>query len=67
MTLSEIEGPISASGLDRNPRNNYIYSSGYDPAPSLTSNYFSIFERASGIFSLNCKNYARAGFEENIQ
>jgi hypothetical protein len=39
--------PISASGLNRNPQNIYIYSSGYDPAPSLTSNYFSIFEIAS--------------------
>ena len=47
MTLSEIEGPISASGLNRNPQNIYIYSSGYDSAPSLTSNYFSIFEMAS--------------------
>ncbi len=26
--------PISASGLNRNPRNIYIYSSGYDSAPS---------------------------------
>ncbi len=33
-TLREIEGPISVSGLDRNPQNIYIYSSGYDPAPS---------------------------------
>ena len=39
--------PISASGLDRNPQNIYIYSSGYDPAPSLTSDYFSVFEIAS--------------------
>ncbi len=39
--------PISASGLERNPQNIYIYSSGYDPAPSLISNYFSIFEMAS--------------------
>jgi len=39
--------PISTSGLNRNPQNIYIYSSGYDPAPSLTSNYFSIFEIAS--------------------
>jgi hypothetical protein len=47
MTLSNIEGPISASDLNRNPQNINIYSSGYDPAPSLTSNYFSIFEMAS--------------------
>ena len=40
-------GPISTSGLNRNPRNMYIYSSGYDPVPSLTSNHFSIFEMAS--------------------
>jgi hypothetical protein len=40
-------GPISTSGLNRNPRNIYIYSSGYDPAPSLTSNYFSILEITS--------------------
>ena len=39
--------PISASGLNRNPQNIYIYSSGYDPTPSLTSNHFSIFEIAS--------------------
>jgi hypothetical protein len=39
--------PISASGLNRNPQNIYIYSSGYDPTPSLISNYFSIFEIAS--------------------
>jgi hypothetical protein len=60
--------PISASGLNRNPRNINIYSSDYlkkpkrlfhkmNPrpavgihqilAPSLTSNYFSIFEIAS--------------------
>ena len=25
----------------------FIYSSGYDPSPSLTSNHFSIFEMAS--------------------
>jgi hypothetical protein len=42
--------PISSSGLNRNPRNIYIYSSGYDPAPSLTSNYFSIFEIPSNKF-----------------
>jgi hypothetical protein len=47
MTLSNIEGPISASGLNRTPQNIYIYSCGYDPAPSLTSNHFSIFEMAS--------------------
>ena len=40
-------GPISMSGLNRNPRNIDIYSSGYDPAPSLTSNNFSVFEIAS--------------------
>ncbi len=40
--------PISTSGLNRNPQNIYIYSSGYDSTPSLTSNYFSIFEMASG-------------------
>ena len=39
--------PISASGLNRKPQNIYIYSYGYDSAPSLTSNYFSIFETAS--------------------
>ena len=38
--------PISASGLNRNPRNIAIYSSGYAPAPSLTLNYFSVFEIA---------------------
>ena len=43
-------GPISASGLNRNPRNITIYSSGYDTAPSLTSNHFSIFEMASRLF-----------------
>ena len=42
-----LNGPISASGLNCNPRNIHIYSSGYDPAPSLTSNHFSIFEIAS--------------------
>ena len=40
-------GPISASGLNRNPRNITTYSCGYDPTPSLTSNHFSIFEIAS--------------------
>ena len=40
-------GPISASGLNRNPQNIYIYSSGYDSTPSLISNHFSIFEMAS--------------------
>ena len=39
--------PISVSGLNRNPRNINIYSSGYNPSPSLTSNYFSNFEMAS--------------------
>ena len=37
-------GPISTSGLNRNPQNIYIYSSGYDSTPSLTSNHFSIYE-----------------------
>ena len=45
--------PISTSGLNRNPRNIHIYSSGYDPAPSLTSNYFSIFEIASILLKIN--------------
>ena len=40
-------GPISASGLHRNPQNIYIYSCGYDTAPSLTSNPFPIFEMVS--------------------
>jgi hypothetical protein len=40
-------GPISASGLNRNPQNIYIYSSGCDSAPFLTSNHFSIFETTS--------------------
>ena len=39
--------PISASGSNRNPQNIYIYYSGYDSVPSLTSNYFSIFEVVS--------------------
>jgi hypothetical protein len=39
--------PISSSGLNRNPQNIAIYSSGYDTVPSLTSNYFSIFEIAT--------------------
>jgi hypothetical protein len=39
--------PISASGLNRNPQNIHIYSCGYDPTPSLTSNHFPIFEIAS--------------------
>ena len=39
--------PISTSGLNRNPQNITIYSSGYDPTPSLTSNHFSFFEIAS--------------------
>jgi len=38
---------ISAFGLNRNPQNIFIYSCGYDPSPSLTSNHFSIFEMAS--------------------
>ena len=41
--------PISVSGLNRNPQNICIYPSGYDPAPSLTSNIFSIFEMASRV------------------
>jgi hypothetical protein len=40
-------GSISSSGLNRNPQNIDIYSSGYESAPSLTSNHFSIFEMAS--------------------
>jgi len=44
-------GPISVSGLNRNPRNIHIYYSGYDPALSLTSNHFSIFEMASKILN----------------
>ena len=40
-------GPISASGLNHNPRNIIIYSSGYNSTPSLTSNHFPIFEIAS--------------------
>jgi len=43
---------ISASGLNRNPQNINVYSCGYNPAPSLTSNYFSIFEIASKYFYL---------------
>jgi len=39
--------PISAAGLNRNPQNIHIYSSGYAPAPFLTSNHFSIFLMAS--------------------
>jgi hypothetical protein len=35
------------SGLNRNPQNIQIYSSGYDSSPSLNSNHFSIFEMAS--------------------
>ena len=42
-----LNSSISSSGLNRNPQNIYIYSSGYDPAPSLTSSHFSIFEIAS--------------------
>jgi len=42
-----LNSPISACGLNRNPQNIYTYSSGYDPAPSLISNHFSIFEMAS--------------------
>jgi hypothetical protein len=42
-----LNSSISASGLNRNPRNIRIYSSGYDPAPSLISNYFSILEMTS--------------------
>jgi len=45
-------GPISASGLNRNPRNITTYSCGYDPAPSLTSNHFSVFEMASILIGL---------------
>ena len=40
-------GSISAFGLNRNPQNIDIYSSGYNPAPSLISHHFSIFESAS--------------------
>ncbi len=39
--------PISTFGLNRNPRNINIYSSGYDSTPSSTSNYFSILEMPS--------------------
>jgi hypothetical protein len=42
-----LNGPISLSGLNRNPQNISIYSSGYDSAPSSTSNHFSNFEMAS--------------------
>ena len=47
MTLSEIEGPISAPVLNRDPQNINIYSSGHDSTPFLTSDYFSIFEITS--------------------
>ena len=39
--------PISASDLNRNPQNIYIYSSGYDSSSSLILVNFSIFEMAS--------------------
>ena len=42
-----LNSSISASGLNRNPQNIRIYSSGFDPAPSLISNYFSILEMTS--------------------
>ena len=51
-TISKMPNrPITASGLNRNPQNTYMYSSGYESAPSLTSNNFSIFEMASKNFS----------------
>ena len=55
-----LNGPISAYSLNRNPRNIYIYSSGYDPALSLTSNHFSIYEMASSLF-VDIKNGAEGG------
>ncbi len=61
-TLSNIEGPISAFGLNRNPRNIYIYSSGYDFAPALTSDYFSIFEIASSNYSEVLEGISVPGF-----
>ncbi len=54
--------PISAFGLNRNPRNIYIYSSGYDFAPALTSDYFSIFEIASSNYSEVLEGISVPGF-----
>lgn len=52
-----LNSSISSSGLNRNPQNINIYSSGYDPLPSLTSNYFSIFKMPS----ISVKRWALVG------
>jgi hypothetical protein len=54
-------GPSSASGLNRNPQNIYIYSSGYVSAPSLISNHFSIFEMTSKLLSLGLNQTSGLG------
>jgi hypothetical protein len=59
-------GSISASGLNRNPQNIYIYSSGYDPTPFLTSNNFSIFEMASSLKVLSLFMKSRPTETANI-
>jgi hypothetical protein len=57
---------ISVSGLNRNPQNINIYSSGYDPSPSLTSSHFSIFETASGISGFSFKKETTSPFENKV-
>jgi len=59
-------GPISMSGLNRNPRNIDIYSSGYDPAPSLTSNNFSVFEIASNKIGVKPTHLTKMKKEDDI-